>query len=96
MHDTTRRVLDVVDAIPAGSVRSYGAVARAAGIASPRTVGRILARYGGEVPWHRVVRADGTVAGHLASEQLARLRAEGVTIADGRVDLTGRTARPAR
>lgn len=96
MNDTTRRVLDAVEAIPAGSVSTYGAVAREAGVGSPRTVGRILARYGGQVPWHRVVRADGSVAVHLAGEQLARLHAEGVTIADGRVDVTGRTARPAR
>ena len=38
-------------------------------------------------PWHRVLRSNGTPAPHLADEQLARLRAEGVLATDGRVDL---------
>ncbi|MGH3620325.1 MAG: hypothetical protein ACRDQ5_00845, partial [Sciscionella sp.] len=35
-----------------------------------------------DLPWHRVLRTDGTPAAHLAREQLERLRAEGV-LADG-------------
>ena len=33
---------------------------------------------GHDLPWHRVLRADGTCAPHIAAEQRERLRAEGV------------------
>jgi alkylated DNA nucleotide flippase Atl1 len=55
-------VLAVVEAIPPGRVMSYGAVAGAVGVGGPRQVGRVLAMYGGPVPWWRVVHADGTLA----------------------------------
>ena len=90
-----RAVLDVVGMIPAGSVMSYGDVAAWAGSGSPRYVGHVLARYGDEVPWHRVVMADGSFARHLADEQASRLRAERTPLApDGdRVDMqAGRLA----
>ncbi|MGH3606141.1 MAG: MGMT family protein, partial [Pseudonocardiaceae bacterium] len=38
-------------------------------------------------PWHRVLRADGTPAPHLAVEQLARLRDEGVPVEGGCVSM---------
>ena len=40
-----------------------------------------------DTPWHRVLRANGTPAPHLADEQIRRLRAEGVVAAGGKVDL---------
>jgi alkylated DNA nucleotide flippase Atl1 len=67
---------------------TYGDVAEFIGSRAARMVGRVLARSGGAVPWHRVVRADGTCAEHLAAEQYQLLRAEGVPIAGGRVVLT--------
>lgn len=79
------RVRAVISAIPAGSVLSYGEVAARAGVPSARQVGRLLAEDGQDLPWHRVLRADGRCAPQLAAEQLARLRAEGLTIVDGRV-----------
>jgi methylated-DNA-protein-cysteine methyltransferase related protein len=82
---TVERVRAVVRAIPAGQVRSYGEVAEEAGLRSARLVGRILAVDGHDLPWHRVVRADGRFAPHLATEQAARLRVEGVLATDGRV-----------
>jgi methylated-DNA-protein-cysteine methyltransferase related protein len=84
-----RAVLDVVDLIPAGSVMSYGDVAACAGLGSARYVGHVLARFGDEVPWHRVVMADGSFATHLAPEQSALLRSEATPLApDGaRVDM---------
>jgi alkylated DNA nucleotide flippase Atl1 len=49
-------------------------------------VGAVLAALEQEdVPWHRVVRSNGTVA--KGEEQLRRLRGEGVPIRRGRVDL---------
>jgi methylated-DNA-protein-cysteine methyltransferase-like protein len=80
------RVRAVVEAIPAGEVLSYGEVADRAGLRSARLVGRILAESDG-LPWHRVVRADGTPTPHLAAKQSALLRAEGVRIVKGRVVL---------
>jgi methylated-DNA-protein-cysteine methyltransferase-like protein len=82
------RVRGVVAGIPAGSVLAYGDVAARAGLPGrARLVGRILAEDGHDLPWHRVLRADGTPAPHLAAEQLARLRAEGVLADGGRVPM---------
>ncbi|MGH3833253.1 MAG: MGMT family protein [Pseudonocardiaceae bacterium] len=82
------RVRGVIAAIPAGSVLAYGEVAARAGLPGrARLVGRILAEDGHDLPWHRVLRADGTPAPHLAAEQLARLRAEGVLAEHGRVSM---------
>jgi alkylated DNA nucleotide flippase Atl1 len=82
-------VLDIVDMIPAGSVMSYGDVAACAGLGSARFVGHVLARFGDEVPWQRVVMADGSFARHLAVEQAALLRAEATPLAHhgDRVDM---------
>ena len=73
------RVRGIVSAIPAGSVLAYGEVAARAGLPGrARLVGRILAEDGADLPWHRVLRADGTCAPHIATEQRERLRTEGV------------------
>src|SRR3954453_2079022 len=88
MTPFARRVLDAVDAIPAGSVMSYSDVAEYVGAGSGRAVGTVMATYGSEVPWHRVVRADGTCAPGVRDEQVARLRADGVPMNGYRVDMT--------
>jgi methylated-DNA-protein-cysteine methyltransferase related protein len=75
------RILARVRAIPPGFVRTYGDIDPTA----PRLVGRVLATTTERVPWHRVVRADGSVA--MGDKQLARLRREGVPVRGGRVDL---------
>jgi len=75
---TVERVREVVLAIPPGETLSYGEVAARAGLRSARLVGRILAVDGHDLPWHRVLRADGTCAPQIAAEQHERLRAEGV------------------
>lgn len=85
--DIASRVLACVEAIPAGRVMTYGDVAEYAGIRSARQVGRVLALDGGTVPWHRVLRADGTLAEHLYTEQRQRLLSEGVRFDGDRVDL---------
>ena len=83
-----KAVLDEVDRIPAGSVSTYSDVAARAGKPrAPRSVGGTLSRYGDEVPWHRVLRADGSIPDHTLAEATARLLAEGVLVRDGRVDL---------
>ena len=85
--DVDEAVFDVVDRIPAGRVCTYGGIGRLVGV-GPRRVARALSGGGGgAVPWHRVVRADGTVAEPVRVEQLARLAAEGVPMRGGRIDL---------
>lgn len=78
----------LIAAIPAGRVATYGDIAAAAGLPTPRLVGWILRIDGADLPWHRVIRASGRPVPHLLREQLDRLRAEGVPAADGRVDLS--------
>lgn len=53
-------VLSFVEQVPSGRVTTYGALAEAVGAGGPRQVGSVMSRYGGPVPWWRVVRADGT------------------------------------
>lgn len=80
-------VLDVVDEVPVGRVVTYGDIAAHLGVRSARQVGQVMARFGHEVAWHRVVLATGACAAPHGAEQLARLRAEGVALRGGRVDL---------
>lgn len=82
-----QRVLDAVDRIPRGRVMSYGDVAEYVGAGGARAVGTVMSRWGSEVPWQRVVRADGSCVTHKADRQLDLLRAEGVPIVRGRVDM---------
>lgn len=80
------RVREVVRAVPPGRTTTYGEVAARAGLPGrARLVGKILAEDGHDLPWHRVLRADGTCAPQIAREQSARLRAEGVLLVDGRL-----------
>jgi methylated-DNA-protein-cysteine methyltransferase related protein len=76
------RVLDRVRAIPPGFVRTYGDVSPGA----PRFAGTVL--HGcddASVPWHRVVRADGSLA--KGERQRRLLRAEGIPFNGERVDM---------
>lgn len=84
---TADRVREVIRAIPSGRVAAYGDISGLLGLPSARMVGRLLAEDGHDLPWHRVLRADGRPAPHLAREQFARLRAEGVLADDGKVDM---------
>lgn len=93
VSDTLRqRILNTVRAIPAGRVSSYGRVASRAGIPrGGRVTAAALRDATPAVPWHRVLRADGRIAfdaDHpLHGEQVSRLRAEGVVVHNGRVNL---------
>ena len=79
-------VLEVLRRLPPGDTYSYAWVASEAGYPGrARAVGALLAQADDGVPWWRVVRADGRFVAHLANEQAARLRLEGVESVDGRV-----------
>ena len=71
-----QRVLDLVDAIPPGKVLAYGDIAEYLGEGGPRQVGSVMSTWGGAVPWHRVVHADGTPAPSHDGEVLRLLRAD--------------------
>lgn len=81
------RVLDVVRLIPRGRVMSYGDVAEYLGSGGPRAVGTVLARYGGGVPWHRVVTADGRPNPAQPGEAARLLARERVAFRGERVDM---------
>jgi alkylated DNA nucleotide flippase Atl1 len=76
-------IIDAIREIPEGFVRTYGDVSPGA----PRLSARILStgRHPGDLPWWRVVRADGTLA--VGERQRRRLWAEGVPFKGDRVDL---------
>ena len=81
-QDRLQLILERIRETPPGFVRTYGDVSPGA----PRLAGRALhACADPELPWHRIVRADGTLA--KGDRQRARLEAEGVPFRGGRVDL---------
>jgi len=84
-------VLALVERIPPGRVMSYGAIADyladRSGRASARLVGSIMARYGGPVPWHRVVTGSGRLPPGHEVEARARLAAEGTSLRGAGVDM---------
>ncbi|TAM10727.1 MAG: cysteine methyltransferase [Nevskiaceae bacterium] len=94
MDPRHQRIYAAIAAIPAGRVASYGQIALRAGLPGrARLVGKALAETpdGLELPWHRVLHADGTVALARGSsgfdEQCRCLRAEGVAVRNGRVSM---------
>ncbi|MFJ8208603.1 MGMT family protein [Streptomyces sp. NPDC096033] len=74
------RVLEVAERIPPGRVMTYGDVAEWLGEGGPRQVGRVMALYGGAVPWWRVVRADGVPLPGHERRALEHYRTEGTPL----------------
>jgi alkylated DNA nucleotide flippase Atl1 len=81
MTEREFRVVQRIRATPAGFVRTYGDVSPGA----PRFAGNVLARTTANLPWHRVVRADGSLA--KGERQRALLEREGVPFKGDRVDM---------
>lgn len=89
-------VLAIVEDIPPGRVMTYGSIAAVLGSRAARVVGQVMARYGGDVPWWRVIRAsgepplchEGQALQHYLDENTP-LRRTGVNAADAgyRIDL---------
>ena len=74
------RIVERVGAIPEGFVRTFGYIDPGA----PRLVGLVLAKHHG-IPWHRVVRADGSLPKGAPQRKL--LIQEGVPMCGDRIDL---------
>ena len=91
MADTFfQSVYEVVARIPYGRVMSDGDIARAIGYPQrARFVGYAMRVCPEDLPWHRVVMADGSVTGGgWEPVRRARLQDEGVLfLPDGRVDM---------
>lgn len=81
-------ILARVRETPEGFVRTYGDISPGA----PRVAGAVLHECGDDsVPWHRIVRADGSLA--KGERQRRLLEAEGVPFRGGRVDMRVARAR---
>jgi alkylated DNA nucleotide flippase Atl1 len=81
--EAQQAILRRVRAIPPGFVRTYGDVSPGA----PRLAGHVLSRSDArDLPWHRVVRADGSLA--KGARQRRLLEAEGVSFRNARVVLS--------
>ena len=81
--DRHQAIIEAIRSIPEGFVRTYGDVSPGA----PRLSARLLATHQvpDDLPWWRVVRADGSLA--VGEEQRQRLWAEGVPFNGERVDM---------
>jgi methylated-DNA-protein-cysteine methyltransferase-like protein len=89
-----RAIWRVIAAIPTGRVASYGQIAALAGLPrGARQVARALRHAPAEagLPWYRVIAVNGRIAIPASSPgyrtQIRRLRAEGIVVAAGRVDM---------
>jgi methylated-DNA-protein-cysteine methyltransferase related protein len=81
VESRTERIIRRVRAIPPGFVRTYGDIDPRA----PRLVGRVLATTDDVLPWHRVVRADGSLPKGMRQREL--LLEEGILMRGDRVEL---------
>lgn len=91
----SKRIYEAVKKIPRGHVATYGQIAELAGDKKmARAVGNALHHNPDPdtIPCYRVVNAKGELSGAFAfggiHSQEALLRADGIEVADGRVDLT--------
>jgi methylated-DNA-protein-cysteine methyltransferase-like protein len=82
MTEREFRVLQRIRATPPGFVRTYGDVSPGA----PRFAGTVLSATKEKVPWHRIVRADGSLAKGARQREL--LEREGVPFRGDRVDMS--------
>ena len=81
-EERAEKVLRRVRSVPAGFVTTYGDLSPGA----PRFAGAVLARCNEpDVPWQRVVRADGSLARGRRQRRL--LNEEGVPFNGERVDM---------
>lgn len=90
----SKSVYKILTLIPKGKVLTYGTLAKLCGISKgARVVGNILHKNpdAPQIPCHRVVTKDGRMGSHYKlggpSEQERRLKAEGVEIINGKVNL---------
>jgi methylated-DNA-protein-cysteine methyltransferase-like protein len=84
------QVYELVSRIPAGKVGTYGQIAGMLGdLRRARTVGWAMAGCPEELPWHRMVKSDGSLPNpNFAELQRAMLESEGIVfLHNGRIDM---------
>lgn len=93
--DTYERIWKVIARIPYGKVANYGQIARIAGLGRrARLVGYALHSTPDnmDLPWHRVINAQGRISFPVGSSNHDRqrrlLEAEGIVFVGSRVDLS--------
>ncbi len=94
------QVWTFVRQVPYGKVVTYGQIARSIGeppasqlhdsaFSAARLVGSAMAACPTDVPWHRVINAQGKVSSRGdAARQVRLLEAEGLSLALGRINLS--------
>jgi methylated-DNA-protein-cysteine methyltransferase-like protein len=92
-------VWNFVRQVPPGKLVTYGQIAMSLPqpqdfdfneqtVSTAQLVGSAMAMCPADVPWHRVINAQGRVSSRAgASKQLQLLEAEGLNFVQGRVDL---------
>jgi len=87
------RVEEVIRGLRPGEVLTYGEVAADAGRpGAARAVGHLLATQPADLPWWRVVAANGRLVPGHETEHARRLEAEGLRLVGGKVRLRGPSA----
>lgn len=95
-EEVVQQILTVVLLIPKGKVATYGQIATMVGLPKhARFIGYTLKKLpaDSEIPWHRVINAQGRISivgeheGINRNEQRERLIAEGIDIIDGKISL---------
>ena len=98
-QDYFDEVWNFVRQVPSGKLVTYGQIAQSLpkpldfvfneqSVSSAQLVGNAMAMCPADVPWHRVVNAQGRVSNWAAaSKQLQLLEAEGLSFSEGRIDL---------
>ncbi len=90
-----QRILQTIYGIPAGTVATYGQIAKLSGLpGKARYVGYVLKTLpeGSTIPWHRVINAQGKISFPQDSEQYReqkqRLIIEGISFNKGKISLS--------
>lgn len=92
------QVWNFVRQVPHGKVVTYGQISKSLpepsldineqAVSVARLVGSAMAASPADVPWHRVINAQGRVSNRAdASKQVQLLESEGVYFVQGRIDL---------
>lgn len=95
-EEVIQQILGVVMLIPKGKVATYGQIAAMVGLPKhARFIGYTLKRLSpqSDVPWHRVINAQGRISivgereGINRNEQRERLIVEGIDVINGKISL---------
>ncbi len=87
-------VHELAQLIPAGAVLSYGDVAELLGSGSARQSGKAMGAAPEGTPWWRILRADGTITGALATQANLHWEAEGLSKSGRRISMNDKRWNP--